>query len=157
MLGLGANICTGEFKSFILRPAPNRTNQRHLSSTLKPTRLPIRRRKKWNETVPLDTGVEAFYSPISNLSKPVAGGGRPRSKKTENLLSQKSSQRPRNSQRVPDREEPAKPRKDARRGRCHPLETGFRPLWMTPLPRNYAAQAQAQAPSEPESNLKFAL
>ena len=24
--------------------------------------------------------------------------------------------------RVPDREEPGKPRKDARRGRCHPLE-----------------------------------
>jgi hypothetical protein len=33
------------------------------------------------------------------------------------------------------REEPGKPRKDARRGRCHPLEAGFWPLWMTPLPR----------------------
>ena len=28
-----------------------------------------------------------------------------------------------------------KPRQDARRGRCHPLEAGFWPLWMTPLPR----------------------
>ena len=46
--------------------------------------------------------------------------------------------------RVPDREEPGKPRKDARRGRCHPLEAGFWPLWMTPLPRKNAAQAQAQ-------------
>jgi len=36
--------------------------------------------------------------------------------------------------RVPDREEPGKPRKDARRGRCHLLESGFWPLWMTPLP-----------------------
>ena len=35
--------------------------------------------------------------------------------------------------------------KDARRGRCHPLETAFWALWMTPLPRNYAAQAQAHA------------
>ena len=24
---------------------------------------------------------------------------------------------------------------DARRGRCHPLEAGFWPLWMTPLQR----------------------
>ena len=47
--------------------------------------------------------------------------------------------------RVPDREEQGKPGKDARRGRCHPLEAGFWPLWMTPLPRNYTAQAQAQA------------
>ena len=37
--------------------------------------------------------------------------------------------------RVPDREEQGKPGKDARRGRCHPLEAGFWPLWMTPLPR----------------------
>ena len=37
--------------------------------------------------------------------------------------------------RVPDREEQGKPSKDARRGRCHPLEAGFWPLWMTPLPR----------------------
>jgi len=37
--------------------------------------------------------------------------------------------------RVPDREEPGKPRKDARRVRCHLLEAGFWPLWMTPLPR----------------------
>ena len=37
--------------------------------------------------------------------------------------------------RVPDREEPGKPRKDAQRGCCHPLEAGFWPLWMTPLPR----------------------
>ena len=28
-----------------------------------------------------------------------------------------------------------KPSEDARRGRCHPLEAGFWPLWMTPLPR----------------------
>ena len=37
--------------------------------------------------------------------------------------------------RVPDREEQGKPSKDARRGRCHPLEAGFWPLWMTQLPR----------------------
>ncbi len=37
--------------------------------------------------------------------------------------------------RVPDREEQGKPGKDARRGGCHPLEAGFWPLWMTPLPR----------------------
>ena len=42
------------------------------------------------------------------------------------------------------REEQGKPSKDARRGRCHPLETGFRPLWMTQLQRNHAAQTQAQ-------------
>jgi len=28
------------------------------------------------------------------------------------------------------------PSKDARRGRCHPLEAGFWPLWMTPLPES---------------------
>jgi hypothetical protein len=28
-----------------------------------------------------------------------------------------------------------KPRKDARRGRCHLLEAGLWSLWMTPLPR----------------------
>ena len=44
--------------------------------------------------------------------------------------------------RVPDREEPGKPRKDARRGRCHPLEAGFWPLWMTPLPRNCSHKSQ---------------
>ena len=38
--------------------------------------------------------------------------------------------------RVPDREEQGKPSMDARRGRCHPLEAGFWPLWMTPLPSN---------------------
>jgi hypothetical protein len=37
--------------------------------------------------------------------------------------------------RVPDREDPGKPRKDARRGRCHLLEAGLWSLWMTPLPR----------------------
>ena len=37
--------------------------------------------------------------------------------------------------RVPDRDEQGKPGKDARRGRCHPLETAFWALWMTPLPR----------------------
>jgi hypothetical protein len=45
--------------------------------------------------------------------------------------------------RVPDREEPGKPRKDARRGRCHPLEAGFWPLWMTPLPRNNSSKVQS--------------
>ena len=44
--------------------------------------------------------------------------------------------------RVPDREEPGKPRKDARRGRRHPLEAGFWPLWMTPLPRNCSHKSQ---------------
>jgi len=44
--------------------------------------------------------------------------------------------------RVPDREEPGKPRKDARRVRCHPLEAGFWPLWMTPLPRNCSHKSQ---------------
>ena len=48
--------------------------------------------------------------------------------------------------RVQEREEQGKPSKDARRGRCHLLESGFLPLWMTPLLRNYVAQAQAQAP-----------
>ena len=43
--------------------------------------------------------------------------------------------------RVPDREEPGKPRKDARRGRCHLLEAGFWPLWMTPLPRTKHSQS----------------
>ena len=42
--------------------------------------------------------------------------------------------------RVPDREEQGKPRKDARRGRCHPLEAGFWPLWMTPLPRSHITE-----------------
>ncbi len=37
--------------------------------------------------------------------------------------------------RVPDREEQGKPSKDAQRVRCHPLEAGFWPQWMTPLPR----------------------
>ena len=41
-----------------------------------------------------------------------------------------------------DREEPGKPRKDARRGRCHPLEAGFWPLWMTPLPGNCSHKSQ---------------
>jgi hypothetical protein len=44
--------------------------------------------------------------------------------------------------RVPDREEQGKPSKDARRGRCHPLEAGFWPLWMTPLPRNPSHKSQ---------------
>ena len=44
--------------------------------------------------------------------------------------------------RVPDREEPGKPRKDARRGRCHLLEAGFWPLWMTPLPRHPSHKSQ---------------
>ena len=44
--------------------------------------------------------------------------------------------------RVPDREEPGKPRKDARRGRCHLLEAGFCPLWMTLLPRPYSHKSQ---------------
>ncbi len=33
-----------------------------------------------------------------------------------------------------------KPGKDARRGRCHPLEAGFWPLWMTPLPRSHITE-----------------
>ena len=60
------------------------------------------------------------------------------------VRSTSDSRGPVTRKRVPDREEPGKPRKDARRGRCHLLEAGFWPLWMTPLPRNYAAQAQAQ-------------
>ena len=48
--------------------------------------------------------------------------------------------------RVPDREEPGKPRKDARRGRCHLLEAGFWPLWMTPLPR-YPSHQVTKSPS----------
>ena len=47
--------------------------------------------------------------------------------------------------RVPDREEPGKPCKDARRGRCHPLEAGFWPLWMTPLPRHSSHKSQVTA------------
>jgi len=46
--------------------------------------------------------------------------------------------------RVPDREEQGKPGKDARRGRCHPLEAGFWPLWMTPLPRNTITEYRIQ-------------
>jgi len=45
--------------------------------------------------------------------------------------------------RVPDREKQGKPSKDARRGRCHPLEAGFWPLWMTPLPRNNSSKVQS--------------
>ena len=37
-----------------------------------------------------------------------------------------------------------KPRKDARRGRCHPLEAGFWPLWMTPLPRTTITEYRIQ-------------
>ena len=60
---------------------------------------------------------------------------------------------PRNSQRVPDREEPGKPRKDARRGRCHPLEAGFWTLWMTPLPRNCSHKSQVTSfTSSPDRN-----
>ena len=46
--------------------------------------------------------------------------------------------------RVPDREEPGnlKPGKDARRGRCHLLEAGLWPLWMTPLPRHSSHKSQ---------------
>ena len=46
--------------------------------------------------------------------------------------------------RVPDREEQGKPSKDARRGRCHPLEAGFWPLWMTPLPRTNITEYRIQ-------------
>jgi len=46
--------------------------------------------------------------------------------------------------RVPDREEAGKPRKDARRGRCHPLEAGFWPLWMTPLQRTTITEYRIQ-------------
>ena len=41
---------------------------------------------------------------------------------------------------VPDREEPGKPRKDARRGRCHPLNF----LRMTPLPRKQNTEYRIQ-------------
>jgi len=41
------------------------------------------------------------------------------------------------------REEQGKPSKDARRGRCHPLDAGFWPLWMTPLPRNNSSKVQS--------------
>jgi hypothetical protein len=44
--------------------------------------------------------------------------------------------------RVPDREEQGKPRQDAPRGRCHLLESGFWPLWMTPLPRHSSHKSQ---------------
>ena len=44
--------------------------------------------------------------------------------------------------RVPDREEQGKPGNDARRGRCHLLEAGFWPLWMTLLPRNGSHKSQ---------------
>ena len=44
--------------------------------------------------------------------------------------------------RVPDREEPGKPRKDARRGRCHLLEAGLWSLWMTQLPRHSSHKSQ---------------
>ena len=46
--------------------------------------------------------------------------------------------------RVPDREEQGKPSKDARRGRCHPLEASFWPLWMTPLPQNTITEYRIQ-------------
>ena len=46
--------------------------------------------------------------------------------------------------RVPDREEPGKPRKDARRGCCHPLEAGFWTLWMTPLRRKTITEYRIQ-------------
>ena len=52
--------------------------------------------------------------------------------------------------RVPDREEPGKTRKDARRGRCHLLEAGFWPLWMTPLPRYPSHQVTKEG--DPLSN-----
>jgi hypothetical protein len=51
------------------------------------------------------------------------------------VRSTSDSRGPVTRRRVPDREEPGKPRKDARRGCCHPLEAGFWPLWMTQLLR----------------------
>jgi hypothetical protein len=50
--------------------------------------------------------------------------------------------------RVPDREEQGKPGKDARRGRCHLLEAGFWPLWMTPLPRKTITEYITDSDSE---------
>ena len=49
--------------------------------------------------------------------------------------------------RVPDREEQGKPDKDALRGRCHPLEAGFWPLWMTPLPRKTITEYRILLPT----------
>ena len=53
--------------------------------------------------------------------------------------------------RVPDRDEQGKPGNDARRGRCHLLEAGFWPLWMTPLPRyattKYQVPCHARTPA----------
>ena len=48
--------------------------------------------------------------------------------------------------RVLDREEQGKPGKDARRGRCHPLEAGFWPLWMTLLPRTNITEYRIPGP-----------
>ena len=45
-------------------------------------------------------------------------------------------QRPVTHKRVPDREEQGKPSKDARRGRCHPIEAGFWPLCARALNRD---------------------
>jgi hypothetical protein len=58
------------------------------------------------------------------------------------LLNTEYCRGPVTRKRVPDREEQGKPSKDARRGRCHPLEAGFWPLWMTPLPRNPSHKSQ---------------
>jgi hypothetical protein len=60
------------------------------------------------------------------------------------VRSTSDSRGPVTPKRVPDREEQGKPSKDARRGRCHPLEAGFWPLWMTPLPRNTITEYRIQ-------------
>jgi len=64
------------------------------------------------------------------------------------VRSTSDSRGPVTRKRVPDREEPGKPRKDVQRGRCHPLEAGFWPLWMTQLPwtniTEYCARGHAR-------------
>jgi hypothetical protein len=90
--------------------------------------------------VSLETLIE---NPLTSMTLVLASAKCPRPE--VRVTDDHHHQRTRNSQRVPDREEPGKPRKDARRGHCHPLETGFRPLWMTQLPRPYAALSTKQA------------
>ena len=58
--------------------------------------------------------------------------------------------------RVPDREEPGKPRKDARRGRCHLLEAGLWSLWMPPLLR-YPSHQVTKSPAGTRTSAYTAL
>ena len=75
------------------------------------------------------------YHPPSHgpISSNIEGGGGPRKLGM-------GGRGPVTHKRVPDREEQGKPSNDARRGRCHPLEAGFWPLWMTPLPRSHITE-----------------